>query len=124
MRKQPSLVGLVSMHTGVCRLAYVMHMQCFNVVCKDMLFTFDNNCLLAFENLKEKLITAPIITGPNWTFNFEIMCDANDYVVGDVRGQRKTKVFHVIHHARKVLNDVQVNYPNPEKELITIVYAL
>ena len=39
-------------------------------------------------------------------------------------GQRKEKIFHVIHYASKVLNDAQSNYTTTEKELFVIVYAL
>jgi len=44
------------------------------------------------------------------------MCDASDYVVGAVLGQRKNKFFHAIHYASKVLNDAQINYATTEKE--------
>jgi hypothetical protein len=33
------------------------------------------------------------------------MCDARDYAVGAVLGQRKSKNFHAIHYASKVLNE-------------------
>jgi len=33
------------------------------------------------------------------------MCDSSDYVVGVVLGQRKEKIFYVIHYASKVLNE-------------------
>ena len=52
------------------------------------------------------------------------MCDASDYVVGAVLGQRKNKIFHAIHYASKVLNEAQINYATTEKELLAIVYAL
>lgn len=41
---------------------------------------------LLLKNLKEKLITAPIIIAPNWTLDFELMCDASDYEVDVVLG--------------------------------------
>jgi len=37
-----------------------------NLLNKDTSFKFDENCLIAFEKLKEKLIYVPIITAPNW----------------------------------------------------------
>nr|KYP71708.1 Retrovirus-related Pol polyprotein from transposon 17.6 [Cajanus cajan] len=52
------------------------------------------------------------------------MCDASDYVIGAALGQRKDKIFHVIHYASKVLNENQINYATTEKELLAIVYAL
>nr|KYP36512.1 Transposon Ty3-I Gag-Pol polyprotein [Cajanus cajan] len=95
-----------------------------NLLNKDTPFKFDARCLSAFETLKNKLISAPMITAPNWQFGFELMCDANDYAIGAVLGQRKEKVFHVIHYASKVLNDTQANYATTKKELLAIVYAL
>ena len=70
------------------------------------------------------MFSAPIITAPNWTLDFEIMCDVSDYAVGAVLSQRKNKNFHVIHYASKVLNEAQINYATTEKELLAIVYVL
>jgi len=52
------------------------------------------------------------------------MCDASDYVVGAVLGQRKGRIFHAIYYASKVLNDAHINYATTKKEMLTIVYAL
>ena len=95
-----------------------------NLLAKDQVFLFTDDCLQAFEVLKEKLVTAPIIVAPDWNENFELMCDASDYAVGAVLGQRKDKTFHAIHYASKVLNEAQINYATTEKELLAIVYAL
>jgi hypothetical protein len=55
---------------------------------------------------------------------FEIMCDASDYAVGAVLGQRIDKLPHVIYYASRTLNDAQLNYPTIEKELLAVVFAL
>ncbi|KAK1629080.1 hypothetical protein QYE76_003395 [Lolium multiflorum] len=39
--------------------------------------------------LKKALTTAPIVEPPDWNLPFEIMCDASDFAVGAVLGQRK-----------------------------------
>ncbi|KAL5578548.1 hypothetical protein UlMin_020247 [Ulmus minor] len=79
-------------------------------------------CLHSFETLKEKLISSPIIVAPDWELPFTLMCDASDYAIGAVLGQRKGKIFHVIYYASKVLNDAQLNYATTEKELLAVVY--
>uniref|UniRef100_A0A1S3WZY3 Integrase catalytic domain-containing protein n=1 Tax=Nicotiana tabacum TaxID=4097 RepID=A0A1S3WZY3_TOBAC len=48
--------------------------------------------MVAFEELKRRLVSAPIIVAPDWEQPFEFMCDASDYVVGAVLGQREEKV--------------------------------
>ncbi|XP_070017904.1 uncharacterized protein [Nicotiana sylvestris] len=49
---------------------------------------------LAFEELKKRLVTAPIIIASNWEQPFELMCDASDYEIGAVLGQCKEKFMH------------------------------
>ena len=73
--------------------------------------------------LKRSLVEAPILQSPNWDLPFEIMCDASDFAVGAVLGQRIDKKPTAICYASKTLADAQLNYTTTEKEL-TIVFAL
>ena len=73
--------------------------------------------------LKDKLISAPIVVAPDWSFPFELMCDASDYAIGAVLGQKREKIFQVIYYASRTLNDAQLNYATTEKELLAIVFA-
>ena len=86
-------------------------------------FYFSKECLNAFETLKSKLISSPVIVALDWELPFTLMCDASDFAIGVVLGQRKGKIFHVIYYASKVLTKAQVNYATTEKELLTVVYA-
>ncbi|PNX96063.1 hypothetical protein L195_g019264 [Trifolium pratense] len=95
-----------------------------SLLVKDVSFNFDNDCLNAFNILKEKLVIAPVIVAPQWDLPFELMCDASDYAVGAVLGQHHGKLFHVIYYSSKVLNENQINYTTTEKELLAVVYAL
>ena len=76
-----------------------------NLLVRDVPFNFDNECLHAFEILKSNLVSAPILVAPNWDLPFELMCDASDYAIGAVLGQRKDKLLHVIYYASRTLND-------------------
>ncbi|GJZ33040.1 reverse transcriptase domain-containing protein [Tanacetum coccineum] len=80
-------------------------------------------CIKSFNILKKKLTEAPILVAPDWDLPFEIMCDASDYAVGAVLGQRKTKHFQPIHYASKTMTDAQAHYTTTEKELLAVVYA-
>ncbi|CAN6704221.1 unnamed protein product [Malus baccata var. baccata] len=91
---------------------------------KDVSFDFNEECEKAFNHLKEMLTSAPIIVPPDWSLPFELMCDASDYALGAVLGQRKEKRPHVIYYASRTLNDEQLNYSTTEKELLAVVFAL
>ncbi|GKB78307.1 reverse transcriptase domain-containing protein [Tanacetum coccineum] len=90
---------------------------------KETPFVFSKECIEAFNILKKKLTEAPILVAPDWDLPFEIMCDASDYAVGAVLGQRKTKHFQPIHYASKTMTDAQAHYTTTEKELLAVVYA-
>ncbi|CAN6541458.1 unnamed protein product [Malus baccata var. baccata] len=82
------------------------------------------DCHDVFNKLKDLLTSAPIITAPDWTLPFELMCDASDYAVGVVLSQRRDKLPYVIYYASRTLNDAQLNYATTEKELLAVVFAL
>ena len=50
------------------------------------------------------------------------MCDASDYAVGAVLGQKKDGKTHVIYYASQTLNDAQMRYATTEKEMLAIVF--
>nr|GEU32307.1 hypothetical protein [Tanacetum cinerariifolium] len=59
-----------------------------------------------------------IILSPNWDQPFELMCDASDYAVGAVLGQKIEKHFWPIHYASKTMNQAEANYTTTEKEML------
>nr|GEV24272.1 reverse transcriptase domain-containing protein [Tanacetum cinerariifolium] len=85
---------------------------------KNSPFIFSNDCIQAFRTLKEKLTEASILIAPNWDQPFELMCDASDYSVGAVLGQRVEKYFRRIHYASKTMTQAETNYTSTEKEMV------
>ncbi|GJR88227.1 reverse transcriptase domain-containing protein [Tanacetum coccineum] len=90
---------------------------------KDTPFEFDDECHNAFKLLKEKLTCAPVIVSPNWNLPFELMCDAIDFTVGAILGQKDGTNFHPIYFASKILNATRQNYTITKKELMVVVFA-
>jgi len=95
-----------------------------SLLAKDAPFDFNEECHAAFESLKKTLTSTPIIQPPTWTVPFEIMCDASDYAVGAILGQRVEKLPHVIYYASMTLNDAQLNYSTTKKKLLAIIFAM
>ncbi|GJS66317.1 reverse transcriptase domain-containing protein [Tanacetum coccineum] len=75
----------------------------------------------AFETLKKKLTEAPILIAPDWDLPFELMCDASDFAIGAVLGQRHEKHFRPIHYASKTMNEAESHYTTTEKEMLAVV---
>ncbi|GJV19397.1 reverse transcriptase domain-containing protein [Tanacetum coccineum] len=88
---------------------------------KETPFVFSEECIDSFNTLKRKLTEAPILIAPDWDLPFELMCDASDFAIGAVLGQRKNKHFQPIHYASKTMNEAQTHYTTTEKELLAVV---
>ena len=68
-------------------------------------------------------VSIPIVVAPDWNLPFELVCDASDYAIGAVLGQKKERTFQVIYYVSRTLNDAQLNYTTMEKELLEIVFV-
>nr|GEW49881.1 reverse transcriptase domain-containing protein [Tanacetum cinerariifolium] len=90
---------------------------------KETPFVFYKECVDAFNTLKKKLTEAPILVVPDWNIPFELMCDASDFAIGAVLGQRKMKHFQPIQYASKTMTEAQIHYTTTEKEMLAVVYA-
>jgi len=75
------------------------------LLAKNVSFTFDNKCINSWEKHKKELISAPIISAPDWSKQFEIMCDASDFAIGVVLMQRIDNKQQVIYYSSRTLND-------------------
>nr|GEZ45827.1 hypothetical protein [Tanacetum cinerariifolium] len=90
---------------------------------KETPFVFSKECVDDFNTLKKKLTEAPILVVPDWNLPFELLCDASDFAIGAVMGQRKTKHFQPIHYESKTMTEDQIHYTTTEKEMLAVVYA-
>nr|GEX40294.1 reverse transcriptase domain-containing protein [Tanacetum cinerariifolium] len=90
---------------------------------KDTPFIFSQECVEALQTLKRKLIEAPILIAPDWDMPFELMCDASDFAIGAVLGQRQDKNFRPIHYASKTMTEAESKYTTTEKELLAVEFT-
>nr|GEZ37277.1 retrovirus-related Pol polyprotein from transposon 17.6 [Tanacetum cinerariifolium] len=72
---------------------------------------------------KAKIEVISKLPHPTTDQPFELMCDASDFAVGAVLGQRIEKHFRPIHYASKTMNQAEANYTTTEKEMLAAVYA-
>nr|CAN82009.1 hypothetical protein VITISV_009795 [Vitis vinifera] len=70
-------------------------------------------CQIGYETVEEGLLNV-----------IPVMCDASDFAIGAVLGQKEDGKPYVIYYASKTLNEAQRNYTTIEKELLAVVFAL
>ncbi|KAJ9548163.1 LOW QUALITY PROTEIN: hypothetical protein OSB04_020706 [Centaurea solstitialis] len=80
---------------------------------KDVKFEWTSTCERAFNNLKGKLTSAPILTLPNGTDGFVVYCDASKLGLGCVLMQD-----------RKETEGARAQLPTHDMELAAVVFAL
>ncbi|GJU10252.1 reverse transcriptase domain-containing protein [Tanacetum coccineum] len=107
---------------GLCNAPGTFQRPMTHLLEKETPFVFSDECKQAFNDLRKKLIESPILVVPNWDYDFEIMCDASDFALGAVLGQRKDKHFHPIHYASKTMTGAQLHYTTTEKEMLAVVF--
>ena len=94
-----------------------------NLLVQGVPFEFDDQFLQVFLFLKQKLVSTPIVVVSDWNLLFELMCDASDYTIGAMLGQKRDRTFQVIYYESQTLNDTQLNYTTIEKELLAIMFT-
>ncbi|GJT05924.1 reverse transcriptase domain-containing protein [Tanacetum coccineum] len=118
-----SFLGYAGFHCRFIKDFSMISKPMTQLLMKDVNFDFSDDCKKAFNKLKEKLTTAPIIISPDWNVPFELMCDASDFAVGAVLGQIIDGKFTPFYYASKTVNDSQAHYTTTEKELLAVVFS-
>lgn len=77
----------------------------------------------AFEELKKKLETAPVLIQPNFHLPFVMCCDASGKAIGGVLSQEVEGILQPIAYESRKLSGAELNYPVHEQELLAIVHC-
>ncbi|TYK21774.1 pol protein [Cucumis melo var. makuwa] len=83
-------------------------------------FVWSKACEDSFQNLKQKLVTAPVLTVPDGSGSFVIYNDASKKGLGCLLMQQGK----VVAYASRQLKSHEQNYPTQDLELAAVVFAL
>ena len=92
---------------------------------KNAEFVWSEECQLAFDLLKQKLTTAPVLVYPNFNQNFVLETDASIKGLGAVLSQRQEdNQLHPVAFSSRALSAAEKNYSITELETLAVVWAI
>lgn len=122
VREVRSFVGLASYYRrfvpGFAELARPLHKPTE----KGVPFKWTPACQAAFQALKNKLVSAPILTFPDPSETFILDTDASDMAIGAILSQKVDGLEKVVAHASRALSRQEKNYATTKKELLAVVH--
>ena len=77
----------------------------------------------SFQDLKEQLITEPVLIFPDFSKPFIVTTDASGYAIGGILSQGPINQDRPVAYASRTLNGAEVRYDTYEKEALAIVYS-
>ena len=119
-----SFIGTASYYRrfmqGFANIARPLH----QLMGKNVKFKWSVDCQVAFETLRDRLISAPILAYPDFTKSFILDTDASGYGMGAVLSQEHDGVERVIAYGSKTLKRNEMNYCVTRRELLAVVFFL
>src|SRR5438045_975147 len=85
---------------------------------KNITWTWSLECQKAFESLKQKLTSPPLLAFPDFQLPFMVDTDASGYGVGAILSQEKNDMEHIIAYASRLLKTSEKNYSTTDRELL------
>lgn len=121
------LIGLVSW--------YRRFIKDFSTICspisdllhgrkKGQSITWTTEADQAFNEIKRRLTSAPVLASPDFTKPFIIQCDASNTAVGSILYQASDGIEHPVAYASRTLNKCERKYSTTEKELAALLFSL
>ncbi|XP_039761835.1 uncharacterized protein LOC120634993 [Pararge aegeria] len=118
-----SFLGLVSYYRRFIPNLSKIAKPLTTLLKKDISFVWGNEHQLAFEHLKNALISAPILAYPDFTKPFLLTCDASNFAISAILSQGSVGNDRPIAYASRTLNKAECNYSVTEKECLAIIFG-
>jgi len=87
-------------------------------------YKWTSDCQRAFEALKLRLMSEPILALPSDRGTFTLDCDASNYGLGAVLSQEQTGIEKVVAYSSRTMSKPERRYETTRKEFLAIVNGL
>ena len=122
VREVRSFLGLASYYRRYIKSFADIARPLHRLTEKKRQFTWDDNCEEAFNELKRKLTTSPILAYPTTGGEFILDTDASDSGIGAVLSQVQDGTERVVGYASRALSKPERNYCVTRRELLAVVH--
>ena len=120
-----SFLGLASYYRRFVRSFGAICHPLYHLLKEDVEYVWDGKCQTAFDKIKSRLETAPILHYPDFSKPFKIETDASDIGIGMVLLQTDSEgIERVISFASRTLRPCEKKWSISEKECLAIVTAV
>ena len=96
----------------------------YGLMKKGVDFVWTKECQRAFEELKQRLTSGPILALPENEGTYVLDTDASDFGLGAVLSQQQAKGEKVIAYASRTMVKAEQKYETTRKELLAVVNGL
>jgi hypothetical protein len=125
VKEVQSFLGFVNFYRrfieGFSHVARPLH----DLTRKDSIWKWEPSQQEAFDTLKTKITSSPVLVQPDVTRPFKLETDASDYATGAVLSQLcEDEKWRPVGFMSKSLNDPERNYPIYDKEMLSVMRAL
>eukprot|EP00253_Pinus_taeda_P008434 PITA_08434 len=97
VRDVRSFLGLAGYYRRFIKDFSKLTSPLFGLLAKYVEFKWSDDCQKALNELKDKLVSSPILRGPNWALPFHIHRDASNKAIGAALGQLEEKLPYAIY---------------------------
>ena len=119
-----SFLGMASWYRRFVRDFSSISAVLTNLLKKNRKWLWSDECQEAFQKLKECLVSAPILSCPDFSRPFTVQTDASAYGLGAVLPQSYEDGEKVVCFLSRSLNKAERNYSTTERECLAVVWAL
>lgn len=118
------LIGMASWYRRFIPNFSIIIVPLTNLLHKSTKWNWNNECDDAFQKIKERLVSAPLLRCPDYTKPFSVQCDASSFGLGAVLTQNIDGEEHVICFLSRSLTKQERNYTTTERECLAVLFAV
>ncbi len=124
LKQLRSFLGMIGYYRKFIRNFGIIAGPLYELTKKDVPFIWTSDCELAFQELKDKMVSSDVLVFPNFRKPFTLATDASITGIGACLSQEVDGVMRPVGFAGRGLTSAEKNYSTTEQECLACVWAI